>query len=284
MKNKYLSTFAVLIVLVFAVNLASAMIVYSVDSDNFQPGSSGEVTIKIKNTLGSTVDDVSLSLDLSNVPFVSTGSSEDSTSELNRGKIETFDFELKASSSAKLGDYDVPYTLTYKLNNTLQTKKGTIGLSIQANPDLVYSATTENPVSNTQGKIILNIINKGLGDAKFVDVTVTPDGYTLLSDDEIYIGTISSDDSQTASFDVSFTGTNPSLNAQVEYRDFNNQKITKVVSLPVTVYTQQRAIELGIIQKSYTLYYAIAVVIILIIWFFWRRSRRKKRMSRAQGR
>ena len=40
-------------ILILALSLTSAMVVKSVDATNFQPGNSQDITVKIKNTLGS---------------------------------------------------------------------------------------------------------------------------------------------------------------------------------------------------------------------------------------
>lgn len=283
MKNTANNSILILVFLVFTLSLASAMTIKSIDTDNFQPGNEQEVTIEIKNTLDETAEDVSLSLDLSDLHFVAI-SSEDNVDEIDEDDSENFNFVIKASNDGKAGDYEVPYTLTYKINNTSHTKQGTFSLTIEGNPELVYSATVETPVVGQQGKIILKIINKGFGDAKFVSLIINPNGYTLLSDSENYIGTISSDDFETINLDVIFKNQNPTLNAQIEYKDFNNKKVTKDITIPLTVYTREKAIELGIIKQSYTLYYVIGAIVLFVVWMIRRRIKKKKRLERVQGR
>ena len=108
-----------------------------------------------------------------------------------------------------------------------------------------------------QSKINLKIVNKGLADARFVSVNLNPSGFTLLSEKEVYIGTVDSDDFETATFEVIFTSEKPKLTATVEYTDFDNSKKLDEVNLPTKVYTQEKAIELGIIQRNncYYLYW-----------------------------
>jgi hypothetical protein len=274
---------SILLILVLTLNLASAMTVSSVESNNFQPGSEQSIIVKVKNTLDDTTEQVSLSLDLSTLPFVATNS-EDDVDEIDEGDSENFDFIIKASNDAKAGNYEIPYTLTYLINNTLKSKKGSFSLTVEGNPELVYSTSLETPVVGQTGKITLKIVNKGFGDAKFVSVTINPNGYTLLSDQENYIGTISSDDFETISLDVIFKSQNPTLNAQIEYKDFDNQLIKKNINLPLEIYSKESAIELGIIQRSYTIYYAFAIIVLFLIWIIRRRIKKKRRLERAQGR
>ncbi|MDO8467815.1 MAG: hypothetical protein Q7S56_02625, partial [Nanoarchaeota archaeon] len=226
MKNLTKIVIAVFIIAMYFVSLialGSAMTLYSVSADNIQPGSEKDISVKIKNTLDDDAKDVSLSLILTKLPFAASGSAEDNTDQIDSGDIETFNFKIKALNDVKAGSYEIPYHLIYKTNNTVQTKDGTFSLTVEANPELYYSASAENPIVGSQGKIKLTIVNKGFGDAKFTSVKLTPEGYTLLSEDNQYIGTIASDDSETLSFDTIFKKENPILNAQIEYKDFNNQ-------------------------------------------------------------
>ncbi len=275
---------SIFIALVFTITLASAMTVNSVNANNFQPGEEQEITIHVKNTLDDDASSVSLTLDMSKLPF-SVISSEDDSTDIDEDETESFDFTIKASNDAKAGDYSIPYTLTYSINGTQQTPKtGTFSLTVEADPELVYSLSVENPVVGSQGKIKLKIVNKGFGDAKFVDVKIISDGYTLLSEEENYIGTVSSDDSETINLDVIFKKQNTNLNVQIEYRDFNNKKITKNINLPVTVYSREQALQMGIIKPNNTPYYIGAVVVIFVIWMIIRKIRKIRRMNKSQGR
>lgn len=283
--------FSVLALLVLTLSLTSAMTVKSVDANNFQPGSEQTISIDVKNTLSENTEDVSLTLDISKAPF--TVISSDEVSEIDSDDTETLDFTIKASNDAKTGDYSIPYTLYYTINNTrypiipvtgIIPITGTFSLTVEANPELSYTASAENPVVGLQGKIKFTIVNRGLGDAKFLSVKIIPEGYTLLSADNDYIGTINSDDSTTISFDAIFNKENPTLNAQIEYKDFNNQKVTKSVNLPVIVYSSEEALKLGIIKKNNTILYLVVIVIGISIWIITRKIRKKRRLNKAQGR
>lgn len=272
-------------VLVLTLSLASAMVVRSVDANNFQPGSQQDITVNVKNTLNNDASSVSLNLDFTNLPFSITNSG-DNANEISSDDTENFDFTIKASNDAKAGNYQIPYTLTYTLGNaTIPTvTKGTFALTVDADPELAYSVSTDTPVVGSKGKITLNVVNQGLGDAKFVSVTLIPDGYTLLSTNNIYIGTISSDDSQNENFDVIFNNQNPTLTAQIQYKNFDNQLVTKTINLPITVYSKEEALKLGIVSPNNTGVYVIVGLIGIVGWMIIRKVRKKKRLNKAQGR
>ncbi|MBS3074597.1 hypothetical protein J4447_04050 [Candidatus Pacearchaeota archaeon] len=279
-----LSITAIIIVLASA-GYASALTIKSVDYSTLTPGSQSALTIKVDNDFSRDVKDVSLSVNTAGTPFSVIGSSQDSADEINEDDDETFTFEIKASGSAKPGDYVIPYIIKYELENVTKTENGNIGITIRGNPSLEYSASIERPVINEQTRINLKIINKGFADARFVSVKLTPQGYTLLSDEEVYIGSVDSDDFETAGFDVYLNSLSPVMNAAVEYRDFDNKKIVENIQILLTVYSRERAVELGIIKESNTGIIILLIALVIILWSVWRiikkRRARKKMMSRG---
>ena len=276
---------ACMLALVLSMNLASAIIVNSVFTDEFSPGAQGELRIELKNEMSEDATEVSLNLKFQDLPFIPIGSSEQSIDQIDSDDKENFVFIIKVAPDIKPGDYELPYTLSYKIDNNVRTNAGTIGLKVVAQPDLVFTSIQKNNIINTKGTIELKIVNRGFYDARFVSVKLYPAGYKLLSDEEVYIGKISSDDFETAAFDVYFNSYNPTLNAIVTYTDFNNQQIKKNVVIPIKVYSQENAISLGIIKKSQNTTYiliAVAVVLFIIVWRAISKRRKLKRSMRER--
>lgn len=280
--NKLLLLIISTIILLSTLNLASSVVINSVDVDELLPGAQGKVSIEVKNIFNDDVSDVSLSLDFKNSPFIPIGTSEESVDEIKEDDEENFVFFIKAASDIKPGDYEIPYTLSYITKNDIQkSSTGTIGIRVRAQPELVFTVNAQNNVINKKGKIELKIVNKGFYDARFFSVKIIPEGFTLLSDNEVYIGSVKSDDFETASFDIVFTSLTPTFNAKVEYTDFDNNKITKNIFIPVNVYSEKKAKELGIIQQNYTLYYVIGIIVLIILFFVWRAISKRRKLRRS---
>jgi len=273
-----------LLILVLAMSLGSAVVVDSVLVDTFAPGQEGTIRIQIENILDDDVEALSVSLQFSTLPFIPIGTSEQSLDELDEGDEEDFVFTIKASTTIVPGDYEIPYTISYKIvgDNDVITKTGSIGIKVKANPILDFSVTTDMPVENRQGTITLRIVNKGFFDARFVSVRILPEEFVLLSDKEVYIGEVESDDFETATFEVKFTETNPEFRAIVEYIDFDNEKVIRSVSLPLTVYSEKKAAELGIIQPSRAGAYLSIAITIILLFILWRIFRKRQRLKRSQ--
>ncbi len=258
-------------------NVASAIVIKNVNIADLTPGSESQLRISIENDENADIEDVSLSLDFSDLPLSTIGSSEDTIDELEEDESKTFGYLLRASNNAKPGDYNIPYKIKYED----KTKEGTIGIRINAKTDLTFSLDSDNAIIGSKGKVTLKIINKGFADAKFVLVRVFPEGLTLLSEKEVYIGNVNSDDFETASFDVIFKSVNSKLNAIVDYKDFDNVQKTKNVDLSLKVYTTEEAIELGIVQKSKTPLYSSIIIVLIIIWLIWRAIKKRQRMKNS---
>ncbi len=277
--NKMKRYLLLLLGIILCIASVSALTITSVDAPTLAPGQEGPLSITIKNTLGFDIKEVSISLDFSSLPISSVGSSEDSVDRIDRNDRETFSFTIRAETNAKTGDYNIPYSLTYK--NTTSVKRGTIGIRISAQPELSYSASLETPIQGEKTKLSIKIVNKGLGEARFVSFSLSPFGYTLLSEKEVYLGSISSDDFQTAVFDVIFTSQKPSLTGTLSYTDDSNRKVDVPISLPLTVYSRDVAIQKGIISKSKLPMYIGTILVIIIIWIFWRLIAKRRRMQRS---
>jgi len=274
-------TFLSLVLLTLALNFSTAIIINSVDTPTLNPGQEGLVSLEVENILNDKAEDVSLKLNFEDLPFIPIGTSEQSVDEIDDDDDENFVFRIKASNDVTPGNYEIPYELTYTIETQEKTKSGTIGLQVASNPELTFSISTENAVKGKQGRITIKIINKGFSDARFVSIRALPEDFTLLSESQEYIGTIDSDDFETASFDVLFKNINTDFTAIVEYKDFDNKRIIKDVSIPVKVYSQEKAIELGIIQPSKTLGYVITVIVIILIIIIWRSIKKRKRMKKS---
>lgn len=293
------SAFFLALVLLASLTLVSAsLVIEEVSQENLYPGSEANLDIEVSNDLGYDLKDVKMTLvfnypsqtgviDLSKpTSFSSVGSSSDSVDEIEDEDSEFFIFNIKASNSLEPGDYSLGYVLNYENDNkTLVTETGTIGITVNSKTNLDYSISQEKKVMGMKDKVTLKIINKGFGEVKFVSVDVdSPEGYTLLSEDKVYIGSISSDDSDTASFEVILNKANPSFSATITYKDFENNDKSQIVNFDLTAYSREKALELGIIQKNNTPIVLSVLVILLILWllFRWLRKRRKAKLAKAR--
>jgi hypothetical protein len=290
MKTKLLLIFA-LVLVISSLSLTSALIINSVEQDPLYPGQETSIKIDVENNLDYDLnDDVTINLIFNSIDpitgqidltkpsiFSSVGSSQDTVDGIDEDDSETFSFRVKASNSIQPGDYSLPYQLSYtSKNNSVVTETGTITITINSKTLLDYSIKQDTKILNQKDRLTLRIINKGFGDVKFLTVEVQPQNFVLLSEEKIYIGSISSDDSDSANFEILLNKANPTFTALVTYKDFENNDISETINFDLTAYTNEEALKLGLIKKSYTTL-IVAVIAILIVLGLIIRTIRKRR-------
>ena len=268
--------------LVLTIGFTAGIIVDS-NYETIYPGESEEIILEIENNENFDIEDVSLALDLSNLPFTTIGSSEKDVDDIDEDDDERVSFNLRASIDIIPGDYNIPYILKYvnAENNSEEFEKtGSFGLRVSAETDLDFVVDVQdNAIVGEEGEVSLEIINKGLGEIKSMSVQIFPQGFELLSKEKIFVGTIDADDSDTATFDVIYKTTNPILSAKVEYKDFDNKDQTETVNLAFKVYTKEKALELGILKRpNYIVYLVIGILVIAFI--IHRILKKRKRKNR----
>ena len=269
--------------LVFMLTSARAVSVESVNVDILRPGETGRIIIDIENNFDETARNVVFDVDVSEKPFNIVGSSSFGVNRIDEDDDERFAFGIRVSATAEPGEYQIPYKLSYTLGDEKFSREGAIGVKVTAESIVDFSADVDRPVVGERGKINFNIINKGLGDLGFVSVKIIPDGFTLLSEQKVHIGDIDSDDFEIASFDVLFTDKDASVKVIAEYRDSENKLFRETVKIPLTIYSREKAIELGIISKNNTWIYVSFAVAVIALWLIIGAVRKRRRMRRSQG-
>src|SRR3989338_3974305 len=119
MKTRTKTISAFIFILLIGISLASALTINSVSTspDEVAPGEISKIRIEIVNNGDETVTDVSVSLDLSIVPFAPfDSSSEFSIDEIKKDRTKQADFEISALNDAKSGNYKIPVKISYMEN------------------------------------------------------------------------------------------------------------------------------------------------------------------------
>lgn len=252
----------------------------------FLPGQKGNAVIVLKNTADSTLKNIKVTMDLSSatVPFAPLGKS--TTYMINNmagGEEETATFEIIATPEADSGIYKIPLSIEFSDNvGNNYTSSEIISLIVGGTPDLLTNVEPEILfLSGTTGDIRVNIINRGLVDVKYVTVKIeNTDDFELLSNDEVYIGNIDSDDFDSASFSIhispSFSG-DLSIPMTLTYMSANNDAFEVDETLEMRVYTASEAQSLGLISKSSTSMMFAAIVIVAVVYIGYRKYKKRKK-------
>jgi len=289
-------------IFLLCISFTSAMLV-DADYVTIYPGEQGKVTIDIENNKNFDIEYVSIALDLGgkkiynefgmlteetlSLPFTIIGSSEKELDDLDEDDDDSTTFTLKATTDISPGDYNIPYIISYyeEGEDDKIEDQGSFGIRVSAETELDFSVETKDNILGKQGKISLEIINKGLGDLKSVSVEVFPQGFELISKEKVFVGTVSAEDSDLVTFDVIFNTENPILSAKVTYKDFDNEEHVEIINLGVEVYSVEKALELGLISKNNTGMYVGVVIFVIIVWIVYKKVKKaRKKKSKEKGR
>lgn len=306
MENKIKNKFWILLTVIFITQLylASALTITSVASNpnEVQPGEKFSLDLKIENNLNQDIEDVIVSLDLnaninpvtgqiisSAVPFAPYQSSNEvRIDSINEDDNEKADFDLTAFSDAVSGTYTIPVQISYTLsdNGTRVNNEnlGLVSVIINAKPKIDVSSEGSVLIKGIKGKISIKVVNSGLGDAKFLSISLNQiAGLQITDSSKVYIGNIDSNDFDTADFNVFVNAdASSSINLPVEltYTDSRNNQITENKIISIKTYTTKEATDLGLISKNNTFLIILSVVGVLVLFLIYRRIRKRNRNKR----
>lgn len=278
--------FTILLALFFTlqlVSIANALTITNVDvsPNEIVPNGKTEVRINIENNLNEDVEDVSLSLELSKVPFAPEKTSEYFFDEIRKDKSKEAVFELVVDADASPGTYKIPVVISYKYNNQTKTRSSYFSIKVNAKPKLDFSIDSII-LKNQKNKMQIQITNTGLAKASFLEIELGNGNFNLLSGNKIYVGDLDSNDFDTISFEAFVRDTSTiSIPLTIKYKDPSNKEYEESFTLTAKAYSQKEAEKLGLVKKSSALRYVLIVVIIVIIILFirWRRKRARNKQK-----
>lgn len=282
MKNQMIS----LIFLALIVNIISvqALIIESVTSDTSEltPGDITEIEISLKNNEDVDIEKLSINIDLTNLPFAPFDSStEFSIDEIRENKIKNARFKLIVLNDAQPMIYKIPIKISYREEDSseLITKTSLISLKVESKPILGVNKEDNLLLKGEVNEIGVKVINKGLSNINFLEIEIQPsNNFQLLSPNKIYIGDLDSDDFDSVSFKIFIQENSPNkinIPLIIKYEDSLNKEYDENVDLQVDVYERKKAIELGLIKRSYTKEIIIFVIILIVFYFLYKYIKKK---------
>jgi hypothetical protein len=244
-----------------------------------------DVTLKLDLTFSNFLDKTTLTATdsvtaFNALPFAPIGSSsEQKIYTLGPGEEKTFTYNLIAFPSALSQVYKVPIEINYYDElNTQYTKNDIIGVVVGSKPDIsVLVDSTDMVAGAKSGKVTVKFVNKGVTGIKFLDVKLdSGTDFDVTSANEVYIGTVDSDDYETADYSLFLKAPATSqkqitLPVHAQFRDANNNLYNETYNLQLKVINSQ---ENGS-AKSPVGTIVIILIVVGVVYFFWRRGRKK---------
>ncbi|HSU72672.1 MAG TPA: hypothetical protein VLJ21_02390 [Candidatus Binatia bacterium] len=274
------------------VEQVGVLAVDSVTTGTVAPGEPFPVDVTVKNKASATLRSVRVSLEILHLfeagsgfatfelPFTPVGTGIERTIDaLGPGESQTLHFTLEANPDAENKPYKIPVTIDYiDPNGENQNRGDVVGVIVGAEPELsVAIDSTEISSDVDAGNVVVRFVNYGVNDIKFLNARMQETNeYVVVSSPDVYIGKVDSDDYETAEFRIALTSKADDrieIPLVMEYRDANNEKYSKGVSLTLVRYTPK---QLGTQKSSTFLVVIVIIVLALVGWFVYRRFRRRR--------
>ena len=288
MKNLIIKTLSILLLILMVFSIISFALVNNVLSlaigsvsltDGINPGKTTKINIEIKNDASEDIEDISIVLDLNELPFAPYNSaSEYNIEKIREDNTKFAEFEIIALNNAKSVIYKIPVTITYKQNESVNKKNFLISLIVDSKPNIDVSLEKSILLKGKNNEFFIKITNKGLSDTKFVELEINKGKYNLLSEKKYYIGDIDSNDFESIKIETFFEKDSPNninLPVSIIYKDELNKEYQDSFDLNLRVYSESEAIKLGLLENSNTVLYVFGILLTGVIYFIYRRLKKK---------
>jgi len=274
----------------FPVRIRTRDIVVSVEEittspEPIPPGKEASVSFKIRNNADSLVRDLKVKLDMSGetVPFAPVGSTtERQIYQLDAKKEIGIGFSIVAEPDADGGVYKVPLTISYTdETGTSYSKDDIITLKVASETNILATVdSTDIYKKNKAGDVTIKIVNRGLTEIKLLTAKLASnDDFEVLSQQEVYVGNVDSDDYETVDFTLDIKSKEPVINLPLEltYMDSTNNEMKQTMNIGLRVFSESDAQKVGIAkERGIGLTITILIVIVGLGIYLWRRRKKKK--------
>lgn len=269
---------SLLLLVMMVIPMASAQIAvssFTLSPQTVIPGSEISVDLTLENVGDQDIENVLVTLDLSTIPFVPVGSSNEKIiDEINDGDEEKVTFRVKALPNAEPSVYKIPVTISY--GEASKTSLISVEVAAKAHLDLLLEKSELVKV-NDNGKVTLKFVNDGLAQVKNLKITLKESPlYEIFSPSTLYIGEVDIGDFETEEFTLAPLTKDPILNVELEYRDAANNLFHESKLIKIPVYTEEEAKQLGLVKSSNKILPIGAVILVLGVILYYRRRKKKK--------
>ncbi len=257
-----------------------------VENPELEAGSSKDLIFRLKNLNSLKLKNIKVSMDLDprvvgtnliEYPFGIIGSGKTKTIEsILPGKEKELTFTIKADNDATSGIYKVPVTISYldALDKEYSSSE-LVSVVIMSNPNIeVIIESTEITKGKLAGEVLIKVINKGLGDIRFLTLNLKEnDNFQVLSQsNSVYIGNLESDDFDTASFKIRINSLSEKVEIPVflNYRSDNNELSEYSASLELKMFGEE---ELNDPKNNNALIILILVIVVVVSGVIYRKKK-----------
>jgi hypothetical protein len=261
------------------------------DPDPVKRGDVVEVRFKIENIGSETLDNIFMEV-LPKKPFTLYGGSPVKTigklrSSQTGADAAIVDFKLKVDEDAAAGENELEVKLTSgAIEYIYDSNEFLIDVEEYNLPGIkAYVRESSILQAGDRGKVVIEIANTDLGDAKFAQLTLeeTEDYQILSSSNYIYLGDIDSDDTESEEFEIYVdpdVGNKLEIPVLIQYQDNNEVNHEMELVLELRIFNSGELKTLGFEGSSMVVPILLIILVVLAGLIYWHLRMRKKRFSK----
>ncbi len=260
----------------------TSLIVNGIDfPERVPPGSTHTMDIELENLANGYFRNIDVNANIEDEDLTTIGSSRERVSLIDPLSTETVSFDINVDEDADNGVYRVPLDFRYQneVGDEIEVTQ-TTGLVVGGQPTLdVGIEETDIRTAGVRDTVTFNIINKGDGQASFVDFHLEEsEDYDVISENSEYLGSMISDDYQTAEFEVYVEDGIETLEFPVtlEYQNEQGERTNQTVNVERRLFTSDELDRYGLSDRGSNIA-VIAVVLVLLAGgvYYWRKRKSK---------
>ncbi len=251
---------------------------FTIEPREVRPGNGMKATMSVKNNAPNALKDIVVKIDLTaDAPLAPVGGgTERRVASLAPGGVAEVVFEAIVLPDAAPKIYRIPVKISYgdELGGAY-SKEELLSVVVSDSPRITVGLESTTIIrSGSQGKVTLKIVNGGLAEAKFLRVTIPEaNGFETLSPHEAYIGTLNSDDYETAEFALFVNQTEAKsilLPVEIEFVDALNREVSQTAAVHIRLYSEEEISAMGLEQKAGLSVFVVVVVVAVAAYLAYR--------------
>lgn len=253
----------------------TSMIIDSIDfPERVTSGSTNEMTLKVNNLVNANFRniDVKLNVDDPDLPMSPVESSRKRITNIQANGEDEVSFDVNVDEDADNGVYKLPIEMDYdnQMGEEIETQQ-TTGVVVGGSPQLNIGLEDTNiRRPGIRDTVTFNVINRGAGEARYTEIEIQQDEsdeFDVISERTEYIGTMISDDFQTAEFDLYVEEDAETLEVPVEasFVDEDGEMREETFNVTNRLYTEEEIQRLGLEQRGQGVLAIAGIAIVTLI-------------------
>jgi len=230
----------------------------------------------LENNADYLMNSINVKLNLTGVEIAPYGeAAEKKIRSVSARTSQEIAFNIIALPGIEGGIYKIPLEINY---NDVTTKSYSVAsyISVEIGSEAKIDASVDSSTiygSKTTGEVVIKLVNRGLTDIKFLNVKIEEsEDYDILSNDNVYVGDLDSDDYEIAEFNIKTGRFNKEFEIPItlEFRDSSNKLHEEQKMVKFNKLSSSEAGDSGIS------FWVILVIIVAGIYFYRRHKNKKK--------